>query len=301
MAKLPLYPEQVEVDEAKVKRVVETFKTAYKSIIEEISTATDFGVANRQAILGQIEVILFELGADVQQLVSEDIPEFYTIGADQAVRQLRNVGAEIGVSEGFNRVHQEAIAALVDDTAKAFAESMVGVGRSANLLLGKATRDLLTQQMAKGIIGGEALRTVRLSIKGILQEQGLSALVDKGGRRWTLDRYADMLYRTKVTEARNRAMANRMVENGYDLVQVSSHDSSHQECRVWEGKVLSITGQTKGYPTLAEAEMAGLFHPNCKHAINVLIPSIAKQTRAYDRQTGGLSEPGSSFPESANT
>lgn len=292
MAKLPLYPTEVEVDEAQIARLVQTFKKAYKDIIAEISTATNFGVANRQAILSQIENILFDLGVDVNDIVNTEITSYYEIGADQAVRQLRNVGAPIGVKEGFNRVHADAISALVDDTAKAFAESIVGVGRSASLLLGKATRDLLTQQMAKGIVGGEALRTVRLSIKGILQEQGLSALVDKGGKRWSLDRYAEMLFRTKAVEARNRAMANRMVENGYDLVQVSKHNTEHKECAVWEGKILSITGETKDYPTLAAAEAAGLFHPNCKHAINVIIPSLAKQTRAYDPDTQSLRSPG---------
>jgi len=25
----------------------------------------------------------------------------------------------------------------------------------------------------------------------------------------------------------------------------------------------------------------GLFHPNCRHAVNTLIPSLARQTKAY--------------------
>ena len=39
----------------------------------------------------------------------------------------------------------------------------------------------------------------------------------------------------------------------------------------WQGKVLSITGKTKGYPTLEEAKAAGLFHPNCRHAYGLHI------------------------------
>jgi hypothetical protein len=91
-----------------------------------------------------------------------------------------------------------------------------------------------------------------------------------------------MLFRTKAVEARNRGLANRMVEFNYDLVQVSNHNSTHEECRVWESRILSVSGATKGYPTVAKAEAAGLFHPNCKHAINVLIPSLARQTEAYN-------------------
>lgn len=280
-----MYPAQVEVNEANILKVTSTFKRAYKDVLSEITTATDFGVANRRAILAQIEGILTELGTDVQAFLEEELPGYYEIGSEQAVRQLRNVGADVAVQEGFNRIHSDAIVALVDDTARAFGESLTGIQRSADLVLGKATRELLTQQMAKGFIGGEAIATVRKVIKGTIQEQGLSALVDKGGHKWTLDRYADMLFRTKAVEARNRGLANRMTENGYDLVQVSTHFTEHEECRVWEGKILSLTGETKGYPTVADAERAGLFHPNCKHAINVLIPKLAKMTSAYDPET----------------
>jgi hypothetical protein len=292
---MALYPEQVEVTEANIAKITATFKNAYREIVREISTATSFGVSNRRAILRQIEQILKELGVDVQRFIERELPRYYSVGADDAVKQLRNIGAPINVAEGFNRIHEAAIIALVDDTATAFGESLTGVGRSANLLLGRATRDMLTQKMAKGMIAGDPLRKVRLMIKGVLQEQGLDALIDKGGHHWTLDRYADMLFRTKAVEARNRGLANRMVENGFDLVQVSAHNSTHKACRVWEGKILSLTGETEGYLTIDAAHAAGLFHPNCKHAINVLAPSLARRTRAYDARTKKLSPAGASL------
>lgn len=277
-----MYPSQVEVNETNILKVIKTFKTAYAEIVSEIVTATDFGVANRKAILAQIKDVLVSLGEDVDEFIKEELPTYYEIGAQDAVRQLRNAGAEIDISEGFNRLHKQAIVALVDDTATAFGESMTGVNRSARLLLGKTTRDLITQKLAEGQIGGKALREIRNNLKSILQEQGLDALKDKAGHSWTLDRYTEMLFRTKAVEARNRGLANRMVENGYDLVQVSDHGSDHVACAVWEGKILSLTGETPGYPTIADAESEGLFHPNCKHAINVLIPSLANKTNAYN-------------------
>lgn len=292
---MALYPEQVEVSEQNILAITKTFKDAYRDIVTEISTATNFGTANRRAILRQIEEILRELGVDVQRFIERELPQYYRTGADDAVKQLRNVGAPIDVSEGFNRIHQAAIVALVDDTATAFGESLTGVGRSANLLLGRVTRDMLTQKMAKGLIAGDPLRKVRLMIKGVLQEQGLDALIDKGGNKWTLDRYADMLFRTKAVEARNRGLANRMVENDFDLVQVSKHNTNHKACAVWEGKILSLTGATEGYPTIDMAQKAGLFHPNCKHAINVLVPSLARRTRAYNPDTQTLTPAGASL------
>lgn len=276
-----MYPKRVVVNQANIDRLTQTFKDAYKSIYDEISTATDFGVANRKAILAQIEEILNELGTNAQEFVEKEVTAQYITGANQAVQQLKNVGADVSVAEGFNRIHTNAIAALVDDASRAFGESLTGVDRSAQLLLGKVSRETMTQKLAEGMIGGKARKEVAKVIKGTLQSQGLDALIDKGGNSWTLDRYADMLFRTKAVEARNRGLMNRMAENDYDLVQVSAHGAT-DVCGDWEGKILSATGATPGYDTVADAEADGLFHPNCRHAINVLIPSLAKETQAYN-------------------
>lgn len=277
-----MYPLQVEINEKNILKLQKTFKRAQAAIEREIFNATDFGVANRQNILSQIDAIVDDLAIKVDGFVQKELPLYYDRGLEDADKQLKNVGAELGLSEKFNLVHQDAILALVDDTARAFAESMTGVKRSARTVLGKAVREEITQAIAKGLIGGEATRSVKGAIKELVREQGISALVDKGGKKWTLDRYSEMLFRTKAVEARNRGLANRMVEFNYDLVQVSNHNSEHRECAYWEGRILSVTGQTKGYPTVAQAEAGGLFHPNCKHAINALIPSLARQTEAYN-------------------
>lgn len=290
-----MYPREVQVNEKNLEAIVQTYKNTYQNIVDEIATATDWGAENRRQILRQIETTLTELGEDAGKWIEENIPAMYELGADDAIRQLENINAPIDVATGFNRIHKDAIVGLVDETATAFGEGLTGINRQAQLLLGRFSREALTQQMAKGMIGGEALRTVRKQIKGELMENGLAALVDRGGHTWTLDRYADMLFRTKLVEARNRGIANRLVENDYDLVQVTSSFTDHAECAVWEGKILSVTGATKGYPTVMDAQMAGLFHPNCKHAINVLVPSLANKTQAYNPETKTLDPAGKSI------
>lgn len=257
-----LYPKEVSVNEANLARLIKTYTQAQESIVNELATATDWGVANRKQLLAQIDAVLEDLNKQTQEWLEKEIPKQYTAGANDAVMQLNNVGADVAVQTGFNRIHKDAIIGLVDETAAAFAQGLTGVSRSGQVLLGKLTREALTQKLAQGIIGGKALKEVRREIKGVLMEQGLGALVDKGGHTWTLDRYADMLFRTKLVETRNRGIANRLVENGYDLVQVSSHGTDHAECAIWEGKILSASGATRGYPTVMEATAAGLFHPN---------------------------------------
>ena len=38
----------------------------------------------------------------------------------------------------------------------------------------------------------------------------------------------------------------------------------------WEGRIVSLTGATDGFPTMEEAKADGLFHPNCTHRIEYL-------------------------------
>lgn len=275
------FTQSVAIDETNILKITEFYQVAYRDILKEMEKATNFGVANRKAILSQIGGVLKDLKSDIDPLLTEELKKYYEGGATEAVEQLRVVKAPIDVDTGFNRIHQEAIAVLVDDTSRAIAESIQGVNRTTQRLLGSAVKQQLTQQLALGNVGGKALRSIKNNIIGILQSEGLVGLIDKGNHKWTLDRYSEMLIRTKSVEARNRGMMNRIAENNYDLVQVSAHGAD-DNCGDWEGVVLSVTGNTPGYPTVHDAESGGLFHPNCKHAINVLIPKLAAFTNAYN-------------------
>lgn len=286
-----MYPEEVILHERSLQRLSSLYQNAYRQIEREMATATNFGVANRRALLVQIKARLVELGVDVKEVIGTELPDQYKQGADDAVKQLKHVGAEVNVAEGFNVIHHEAINALVDETATAFAESLQGVSRSTRTLLSQAVKQKITEQLATGKLGGKALREIKNTLIGTLRQEGLSALIDRRGRKWELDRYTEMLIRTKSVEARNRGLVNRMVENGYDLVQVSSHGAT-DACGTWEGRILSMRGESKGYPTVDQARQDGLFHPNCRHAINVLVPELARVTKAYDSgvPTLGLDE-----------
>ena len=92
-----MYPTQVETNEKTILKLLQVLKAAYKNVVSEISTATDFGVANRKAILGQIENTLEELGENVDEFIKAELPEYYRTGADDAVRQLNNAGAKVSV------------------------------------------------------------------------------------------------------------------------------------------------------------------------------------------------------------
>ena len=281
-----LFPIEVGVGDEQIAKLTALYKQSYKKIVQEITTATDFGVYNRRAILSQIEKILTDLGVNVAEFIQKEIPSNYMVGAKQAVLQMNSFGAGLVVDQGLNVIHKEAIDLIVGDTLTAFGESLTGVKRSAEVLLNKAVKEQIKMRLAEGITMGKTLKEVTNYLKGVLEDNGLSSLIDKAGHEWKLDRYTEMLIRTKTAEARNRGLINRAVELDKDLVRVSDHDQECPLCRPWEGKILSLTGRTVGYPTLAEAESAGLFHPNCRHAINVYNEKYSKMVREYNPETG---------------
>lgn len=269
-----IHTKPVRLNEKEIEKLISTYKKAYKSVVGEILTVKDFRIRTRKQTLSNIREILVDLKVDIDSFVEKEIEILYRGGALDAVRELKYQGADVGSKTSFNRIHQDAIKSLVSETQDAFAVSMQGVAKDAKYVLGKAVRDQITARLLEGKITGKVRREIQKNIINDLKESGLTALIDKGGRRWSLEAYTNMLISTKGTEARNRGTANRLAELGYDLVLVTTHNTSHRECAVWEGKILSLTGETSGYPTVAEATDLGLFHPNCKHAINAFVPEL---------------------------
>lgn len=281
-----LFPIEVGVGDAQLAKLTAIYKSAYKQIVDELESATNFGIYNRKALLAQIEKILKDLGVDINEFIRTEIPKHYLTGMNQAVRQIQSFGGGMIADMALNKIHTQMIDLLVGDTLQAFGESITGVKRSAEQLLNKAVKEQIKLKMAEGISMGKTLKEVRSYLSGVLKEDGLASLIDKGGREWTLDRYTEMLIRTKTAEARNRGLMNRALELDHDLVQVSDHAGECPLCHPWEGRILSLTGKTIGYPTLAMAEEQGLFHPNCRHAINIYNPDYAGKLRSYNPKTG---------------
>lgn len=281
-----LFPVEVGVGDAQLDKLTRLYKSAYKRIVEELEGATNFGIYNRKALLAQIEKILQGLGVDINEFIRTEIPKHYMAGMDQAVRQIKSFGGGLIADVALNKIHTQMIDLLVGDTLEAFGESITGVKRSAEQLLNKAVKEQIKLKMAEGISMGKTLKEVKTYLSGILANDGLSSLTDKAGHKWTLDRYTEMLIRTKTAEARNRGLMNRSLELDHDLVQVSDHANECPLCHPWEGKILSLTGKTIGYPTLAMAEEAGLFHPNCRHAINIYNEKYAGKLRSFNPETG---------------
>ena len=92
--------------------------------------------------------------------------------------------------------------------------------------------------------------------------------VDAGNRVWDSKAYCEMLARTTLLNTSRQEYLNTCAENGADVVCVTVSGHCCEKCAVWENRLLSISGATKGLPTVDDAIAEGLFHPNCTHSLS---------------------------------
>lgn len=125
---------------------------------------------------------------------------------------------------------------------------------------------------------------------GTFKKYGVAYFVDRGGARWTLDRYIDMLAQTTVYTAERQAFFAKSIEWGNDLVRVvhTGNEDPCPLCHPFQGKTLSITGQTRGYMSVSEAESLGLNHINCYCVYELAPENIAETEKEVEPDEANL-------------
>lgn len=255
---------------------------AYAESISTLSKADTTTATRRRQTARQIEQIFSEADEDVKAWVKVEIPAFYEMGMFEGTKQLSDRGSTIRLDKSFSTFHKEAIEVISQDTYQSIAEGMTGIKKTTDRILSQGARESILERIQKGQIYGDARQKINADIREILKNEGITALRDRSGREWDLLDYARMLSRTKLTQAHNSGLSNRMVESGYDLVIVSDHFGTCPQCAPFERMILSLTGRSRGFTTLREAERGGLFHPNCRHTFSPYHDKYLDESVAWD-------------------
>lgn len=122
------------------------------------------------------------------------------------------------------------------------------------------------------------------------KKYGVAYFVDRGGSRWTLDRYVKMLAHTTVYNAERQAFFAKSIEWGNDLVRVvhTGNETPCPLCEPFQGKVLSITGHTRGYMSISEAESLGLNHINCFDVYELAPENISESEKEVEPEEANI-------------
>jgi len=260
--------------ESTVDRIKAYYANAAKEIEKELKFASTARAFRIQAIRIRIQSILQELEKSTKGILAEEMEKHYLDGMQSVTAAMKKEGVE-NISLAFSSIDKEAVKVIADESQFYFAEAIRGVTRSTNQVLNQVQKLRIRAIIAEGKVTGEARREISGTIANFLSDQGITVLVDKSGKQWGMESYAEMLTRTASIKSSNEGIINRLAEDDYDLVQVSVH-GAEDVCGDWEGKVLSASGKGSRYPSVAEAEADGLFHPNCKHRLLPYHPEIAK-------------------------
>ena len=150
------------------------------------------------------------------------------------------------------------------------------VGRREPDAFARIGRELVAYNQVRGL---NAFQSVG-DFVAALQQQGITAFVDKAGRRWSLHAYCSMAMRTTRRQAEIAAVLTADPEQ--DLYKISSHSTTCPLCAPYEGRVYSRSGADPDFPPLAAAfgkvdpdgpnDLSNSWlniHPNCLH---VLLP-----------------------------
>ena len=205
--------------------------------------------------------------------VRSDLERQIAIAATQGVSAVSN-----GVATTYNRSANLAIADLPAGISVAFGQ---GGRRDAILALAREASGLLTAtdplilrsavDVYRTVVAnaaGTVLTGARTRLDAAQVEldrfaaRGVTSFVDRAGRAWDMASYAEMATRTAVNRAGRAGYRDTLTDRGYDLVIVSGSVATCSLCAPWEGEVLSLNGETPGYPTVSDAEASGYAHPN---------------------------------------
>lgn len=152
----------------------------------------------------------------------------------------------------------------------------------------------IAQQLSGAGKGNNIPRKEVVGMEREMLENGVSAFVDKGGKRWSLINYCSMTARTTSTTSEN--VGEVFADGEHDLYYVVPHGGSCPLCAKVEGKVYSRSGKNPNYPPLSsifqKVDPNGtddlnntylVIHPNCRHKI-IRYVERGKQSGARSRK-----------------
>jgi len=279
---MPISPAMAEAVAEEIRRI---YAEAERIVMEKVARRVARGIDEEgyyERKLMELQALRREVEAEIRRLqraereVERIVADAYEKGSQAAIVDLRRVARAETLRTAFTAANQRAIQALV--------QTAIGNLRATHLRILRQAEDVYRQVIAETaapqvLTGALTRREAAQLALNRFADLGITGFVDRAGRTWTIESYAEMATRTAAGQAAIQGHIDRLIENDMDLVIVSDAPEECPLCAPWEGRVLSLTGRTPGYPTVDQARAAGLFHPNCRHSLGAYIPGLTEPMR----------------------
>jgi len=253
----------VKLTEDQALRLIELYESGDRKIQAEINRVLLKGgnPAYYRAVQRNIRAARNKLLVGGREWCNDVIPYLYREGVAYA----DGMAFSTHLSAGFGTLHQEAVHALAEATYSRLGAVDLTIGRQVNDLF----RALQLEYTQSVVLGIDSVDTAARRMREDLASRGVTGFIDRAGRQWNMANYSKMAIHNASMQSFREGTRIRLLEHGYDLVIVSTHSGACEKCISWEGRTLSLTGETPGYPTLDEARAAGLEHVGCRHVMTL--------------------------------
>jgi len=129
---------------------------------------------------------------------------------------------------------------------------------------------------------GATVGMVKDIIQDTLKKENASMTVRySNGTQMPLDAYAQMLARTSRIESSNTGSFDRCRKLNIDLVRCTTMAGCCPYCKKYEGKVYSISGNDKRFPSLYDTALQrgyNIMHPNCRHEFIPFVEALQTES-----------------------
>ena len=268
---------------------------AQRTLVAQVRAALASGrlglATERRMMLAAVLATLDQLGAATDPLARRLAAQAYTDGSQHAAKGIAGqIGAHVGdvaIPASFTGVQADAVRTLEDAILGKLDTARRTVGRQVEDVYAKAGR----RAVMRGLLGAEGSpRAAAADLTADLRRRGVTGFVDRAGKRWALDSYAEMAIRTTTREAVVQGSMDRMASHGIDLARISSHASSCSICLPWEGRLISLSGQTVEYEGEAVADASNVppFHPRCRHSLAPVVVDVEEFIRSQQSAPAGI-------------
>lgn len=281
---MPTSPATWEAAAVTLRRI---YADAERILLERIARRLERGIDEdgwQEIKLAEVRQAQAETERQVERLsreaareIGRAVTEAYDGGSTEAAKDLSQV-LERPVREVLRATKLGAVESIVEETVTKVQATHFRILRVAD----DAYRQVIAEATAVSSTGAMTRRQAAQMALDRFADMGITGFRDRAGRNWDMASYAEMATRSASGRAAIQGHFDRLQENGYDLVIVSDAPGECDICREWEGRILSLTGQTPGYPTVDEARGSGLWHPSCRHEATAYIPGLTEQPKRTD-------------------
>lgn len=274
IGRIPLGDRVRELD--RIYRIIE------REIMKEL-LLTDIG--NYQEVRAvktqeKIDRLIKMLNRSALEWAKSAVPEAYDKGYEVAQTRLEIFGAE--KNDEFNKkTHEQSIDfevdTMMDDLIKANLSIKISVGMYLYLVRQGSQglkqiqefdfrdEEFIADLLDDAIRAGETRTYAKnLVMDYIKAEVGEGKFIQIRGRNYNMEKYADLVAKTRLRHVQTESVLNSCKEYDNDLVQVSDHGTETPICLPYEGNVYSLSGKSSAYPYL---DAYPPFHPRCQHHI----------------------------------